>query len=230
MEADQVTGGSLDYVFVRAKGYRAGEAYPLIVLLHGFGASMYDLADLSPAIDAEGYLYAFPNAPYTVQLGYGQTGYSWRSDRPGVEPPAPGTPTVEQLLNSFFEELLARDGIERGRVVLGGFSQGGGLTLAYGLPRPETFAGLICLSGLLRPAEILNLPTQPSQRIFIAHGVYDQMIDVEVSRKAREFLDEHRYAAEYHEYPMAHQISAEELDDLRPWLHATLPPRATGLM
>jgi phospholipase/carboxylesterase len=227
MEADQVTGSALDYILVRPAAYQPGDAYPVVVLLHGFGASMYDLANVAPAIDAEGYLYFFPNAPYEVHFGGGQVGYSWRTDRPGIAAPDPGDPTTEQRLDAFFEEILARDGVEAGKIVLGGFSQGGGLTLTYGLTRPETFPGLACLSGLLRTAELDNLPADRTQRIFIAHGTYDPMIDVGVARTARQFLEERGYAPEYHEYPMAHQIAAEELDDLRPWLHTTLPPKAT---
>ena len=38
-------------------------SYPMIILLHGFGAHMGDLASLAPAIDPTGYVYIFPNAP-----------------------------------------------------------------------------------------------------------------------------------------------------------------------
>ena len=226
MQAEHVTGTSLNYVRVRPTGYQPGESYPVLVLLHGFGASMYDLANVAPAIDPQGYIYFFPNAPYEVRFGSGQVGYSWRTDRPGVAPSDEGAPRMEQQLEAFFAEISQREGIEPGRVVLGGFSQGGGLALTFGLPRPQTFPCLVCLSGLLRPGEILNLPAESSQRIFIAHGTSDPMIDVQVARMARQFLEENGYNPEYHEYPMPHSITPEELDDLRPWLHATLPPKA----
>ena len=80
--------------------------YPLVVLLHGFGANMQDLASLAPYIDEKGYVYAFPNAPFTVELGPGYTGYSWATGRPGMAPADPNAPDVDELLEVFMSCLL----------------------------------------------------------------------------------------------------------------------------
>src|SRR3990172_6276790 len=69
-------------------------------------------------------------------------GYGGSVGRPGMPEPPPEGPTIEELLDAFMAELTERTGARPGRIVLGGFSQGGGLALRYGLPRPETFAGL----------------------------------------------------------------------------------------
>ena len=50
------------------------------------------------------------------------------------------------------------------------------------------------------------------------------MISVEDGRRSRAFLDERGYAPEYHEYPMGHEISPDEIADLTQWLHSVLPP------
>src|SRR3972149_8864068 len=83
MRAQAIEGEALPYIRVTPEGYDPGARYPLVVLLHGFGASMQDLVGLCPAIDATGYVYAFPNAPYAVAFGGGATGYSWSRGRPG---------------------------------------------------------------------------------------------------------------------------------------------------
>ena len=58
MQARRCQGRTLAYLMVEPDGYTAEVDYPLVVLLHGFGASMDDLAGLCPAIDRGGYLYA----------------------------------------------------------------------------------------------------------------------------------------------------------------------------
>ena len=56
----QGRGGSLEYVAVYPVDYEPDTAYPLIVLLHGFGANMHDLAGLASHIDSHNYVYVCP--------------------------------------------------------------------------------------------------------------------------------------------------------------------------
>ncbi|OAI53624.1 hypothetical protein AYO44_15845 [Planctomycetaceae bacterium SCGC AG-212-F19] len=56
-------GSSLEYLTVYPDGYTEGKRYPLIILLHGFGASKDDLSDRAPLIDRDNYLYVLPDAP-----------------------------------------------------------------------------------------------------------------------------------------------------------------------
>lgn len=225
MQARVVEGKSLPYVIVEPEGHKAGAPYPLVILLHGFGANMYDLAGLSPALASEGYVYAFPNAPYSVDLG-GAVGYSWSMGRPGMPAPPEEGSKPEELLASFVAEVMAETGAEPGKVVLGGFSQGGGMTLRFGLPRAVLFKGLIVLSGAFRDTPELrdSLPTERSQPIFLGHGTMDQMVPVDRGRTTKAFLEELGYSPEYHEYEMGHEISEEVIFDLQPWLRAVLPP------
>ena len=48
-----------------------------MILMHGFGASMYDLVNLAPSINHNDFIYVFPNAPLEIELGFNQTGYAW---------------------------------------------------------------------------------------------------------------------------------------------------------
>ena len=221
MESQVVEGKSLPYVLVKPPGFKAGDGTPLVILAHGRGASMYDLAGLAPVIDDRGYVYAFPNAPYSF---YGM-GWAWVAGQPGVEAPPEGAPSVTELLDGFMQEVLEQTGAERGNIVLGGFSQGGGVTLRYGLPRPDTFRGLMVLSGAFRDSDHMELPAERNQPIFVAHGTADQVLEVEMGRQTRAYLDAAGYPVTYREYPIAHEISPAEINDIIPWLHETLPPK-----
>ena len=224
MEYFQHQGKSLLYLTVHPDGYSAEKDYPLVILLHGFGAHMGDLAGLAPAIDREGYVYACPNAPLAVEIGPGMTGYSWTPPRGTATPE--DVQLTEGLLTTFFDEVMEQYHVPAGRVILGGFSQGGGLTFRCGLGRPEVFAGLVALSCSIREPDELrdSLPAQRTQPIFMAHGTHDEMVSVERASQARTFLEAEGYQLQYKAYPMGHEITQEVLDDLVPWMHQVLPP------
>ena len=226
MDAEVAEGTSLPYVLVKPDGFKPDGSFPLVIILHGFGASMYDLSSIAPAIDASGYVYSFPNAPYEVDLGLYGTGYSWSADRPGVVPITNDNTTIDEKLEACFAELIEVTGTASGNIVLGGFSQGAGVTLRYGLLRPEMFAGLAVLSGFFRDAETIrdSLPALRTQPIFMVHGRQDQMIALESALQTKAFLEDAGYTPEYYEYDMPHTVSEEVLRDLAPWLHKTLPP------
>ena len=223
MKTVQGRGEVLEYVGVYPIGYEPDKAYPMIVLLHGFGANMHDLAGLASYIDSRGYVYLCPNAPLPVQLGPGFAGYAWT--------PLPGEKTMQDVRRAedavvgFVEEMMGLHGVEAGRVLLAGFSQGGMMTYQVGLPRPRVFAGLASLSARIDERDELleRLPVERSQPIFIAHGVHDPLIPVEAGRESRDFLKQAGYDPTYREYPMAHQITDEVIDDLSLWIRETLP-------
>jgi phospholipase/carboxylesterase len=227
MNTTEHQGKSLQYLTIEPDGYRPEVDYPLVILLHGFGAHMRDLAGLCPSIDREGYIYACPNAPMPFQLGPGMVGYGW------TPPRGAGTPEHIQgavsALDTFFDEVMEKYGVPAGRVILMGFSQGGSMTYRCGLPRPETFAGLAALSSVMPDPEELtgNLPDQRTQPIFIAHGIHDDLAPVERAREAKALLEGLGYRPQYREYAMRHEISQEMLEDLSPWVKSVLSPAST---
>jgi phospholipase/carboxylesterase len=228
MDAKVIEGKALHHVLITPDGFAPDGSWPLVVLMHGFGANMYDLAGLASEIDAAGYVYAFPNAPYPLGGGLAGNGYSWMLGRPGVEVPAEPGPSVEQRLEALIAELISLTGANAGNIVLGGFSQGAGMTLTHGLLRPETFRGLAVLSGFFRAAEEVrpSLPAQRTQPIFLAHGRQDPVVALAMGHETKSFLETEGYDVEYHEYDMPHSIIGDEIADLTAWLHRTLPPKA----
>ncbi len=63
-----------------------------------------------------------------------------------------------------------------------------------------------------RSAANANLP------IFIAHGSYDSVVPQPLGMASRDTLAQLGFAIEWHSYPMAHQVCAEEIADLRAWI------------
>ena len=80
---------------------------------------------------------------------------------------------------------------------------------------------MIALSGYLplekqlaeeRSAANAGLP------LFIAHGSIDPVVPQVLGMLGRDFLRGLGYTIEWRSYPMAHQICAEEIADLRNWI------------
>ncbi len=228
MEAKQFEGKTLRYIAAEPDGYDPARKYPMIILLHGFGAHMGDLVSLAPAIDPEGYVYIFPNAPIPFEIGPGMTGFGWTQPRriPQELRRAEDIDQVVDMLASLVDEVTEQYPTEPGKIILGGFSQGGMMTYRYGLPNPQLFKGLAALSGVAPDEDTIRdrLPDDRSQPIFVAHGTGDTVIEVQMARDTRDFLQSEGYAPEYHEYIMAHEISQQTLTDLSEWIKKTLPP------
>ncbi len=224
MQGEQHEGSGLKYLTILPDEYDAGKDYPLLIMLHGFGANMQDLAGLAPVINRTGYVYACPNAPISFDLGGGHMGYGWMSPRGSATPEE--VQEAETLLEAFFEEVFEQFKVTPGRSILMGFSQGGGMTYRCGLGRSDPFAGLAALSASLQDPEELEsrLPEDRSQPIFVAHGRLDPMIAADRAQAARRFLEGAGYQPDYHEYDMGHEISVDVLNDLIPWMAKVLPP------
>ena len=228
MKGEQHEGRSLNFITVTPDDYNPAVSYPLVIMLHGFGAHMGDLASLAPAIEDKGYVYACPNAPIPFDFGGGHVGYGWTPRQNGATPEEveAARASSEALLTDFFDEIFEKLNTTPGKAVLLGFSQGGSMTYRCGLGRPDTFAGLVALSAAVFDPSILKprLPESRSQPIFMAHGTGDRQIAVDTARTTRAFLEEEGYQPEYREYNMGHEIPFEVLRDLIPWITGVLPP------
>ena len=224
MEKIQHQGTALKYITILPDDFTPQKAFPLIVLLHGYGSNMHDLAGLAQSLNSRGYIYVCPNAPILVPIGPAINGFAWT--------PLPGYRTsddirsAEEKLKAFIAEVMREHDAPPGQILLGGFSQGAVMTYQVGLPQPDLIAGLIALSGRIENTEKLEelLPKERTQPIFIAHGKSDAIITVDQARQSKRFLENHGYQPLYHEYQMAHEITGGVLKDLVPWIHQVLPP------
>lgn len=116
-------------------GASAGSARMGLVLLHGRGGSAADILDLGAALGLPDIALVAPEAP----------GRSWWPTS-FLAPTAQMAPFVDRGLEAVDAavDMLVAGGLERGRIALGGFSQGGCLALEYAARRP----GLAAVFGL----------------------------------------------------------------------------------
>lgn len=239
MKSESYRGKSLDYLAVLPEPYVPGRSYPLVILLHGFGSHMGDLAGIIPLLGVKRYIYVAPNAPLKLRLPDGRLGFGWTP--PGGSAAEEFSWKAEEMLGIFIDEVVSKFGILDGNAVMIGFSQGGGMAYRCGLLRPEMFRGLVALSSVLPDLETLESRVPPirtgnandnctditnpgrSQRIFISHGVRDELVPVDSARQARTFLERIGFLPDYREDAFGHEISNSLLEELRVWLERVLP-------
>ena len=97
------------------------------------------------------------------------------------------------------------------------------MSLAAGLQRPELFAGLLLLSGRDVPEFYPDVSAGIAGKpCLIQHGVHDEVLPIEGAHAMRDSLIRLGADVEYHEYPMAHQINLQSLNDAKVWLNKIL--------
>ena len=193
----------------------------MVVVMHGRGADARDLYDLAPAIDrGAGYRYVFPNAPKPWEAAPGMTfGFTWFDGWPPV-----GSSLVEsrKLLLGFLDAVTGQYPTPEGKLVIAGFSQGGLMSLDAGLRYEKPVAGVVAMSGGLFEEDLVHLPARKDVPVLLVHGTGDDVVPVTAARRARHILEKHGLQPEYHEFEMAHQVTAESLDVVAEFIHRRL--------
>jgi phospholipase/carboxylesterase len=198
-----------------------------ILWLHGLGADGNDFAPIVPELVDPIWpplRFVFPHAPVRpVTINNGLSMRAWydiaafdlnaRQDEAGMRA------SIGEV-----ETLIARErgrGVPSEHILLAGFSQGGAIALAAGLRHQEKLGGIIALSTYLplhatlaaeRHAANATLP------IFWGHGTLDPVVILQRGTDSRDLLQSLGYTVDWHVYPMAHAVCAEEIGDLRRWL------------
>ena len=186
---------------------------PMVLMLHGRGADMHDLADLAPALaERDSWRFVFANAPRPFEAAPGMTfGWTWFD---GWPPEPKSVAASREVLLKFIGEIANR--FRTSKLVVAGFSQGAMMALDVGL-RTEC-AGIIAMSGGLYEPGLSDLSAKKGVPVLIAHGIYDDVVPVAYARRARHILEEAGLDVEYHEYPMQHAVAPEEIDVVRQFL------------
>jgi phospholipase/carboxylesterase len=202
-----------------------------VIWMHGLGADGHDFVDIVPALRLPAGLavrFVFPHAPMRpVTINQGMVMRAWydvRHDAGVRREDETGLRASQRQIEALIAREKAR-GIPAGRLVLAGFSQGGAMALQTGLRHPERLAGIMALSCFLPLADQVGAEVSPANRdvpVLLVHGVHDPVIPLARARQARDVLAGLGYAVEWHEYPMPHSVSNEEIRDIAAWLARVL--------
>ena len=203
-----------------------------IIWLHGLGADGYDFEPIAQQLlqphSLPNVRFILPHAPeMAVTRNNGYIMPAWY-DIYGIIPvdkeDEVGIQASQRYIDSLIQNEINR-GIKSERIVLAGFSQGGAIALYSALHYPQKLAGVLALSTYLPlhskfPSEAHS--ANADIPIFMAHGVFDEIISLEMSKLSRNLLQNCQYFVNWHEYSMGHSVCTEEIADIQFFLQQVL--------
>lgn len=202
----------LEYELSPAEGAEDGS--PVCVLLHGRGSHRGDLQGLGSRLP-DSWTLVTPQAPHPGgPWGYGP-GWAWyrylaedRVDEGSLEESL-------EALDRFLSGLPSVVGFAPGPLALGGFSQGGTVSMAWALTRPERVKVVLNFSGFLVDAPLLEggALSPEATPVFWGHGLRDPAIPHALARKGRARLAEAGVPHQARDYEIGHWIDPAEVED-----------------
>lgn len=204
-----------------------GPVRATVIWLHGLGADGHDFEPLVrqwALADEFGVRCLLPHAPVRpVTVNSGMRMRAWydiyslsfdgREDAQGLEQ------SRDQLL-ALIERERER-GIDSGRILLAGFSQGGAVVLHTALRHAEPLAGVLVLSAYLPLHARLGSekradPARLAMRM--DHGTHDPVVPYEAARRSVDWMRAEGFEVDFHTYAMEHGLCPEQIVSLRDWL------------
>ncbi|WP_027856656.1 alpha/beta hydrolase [Marinobacterium jannaschii] len=209
----------------------ASSADAAVIWLHGLGANGHDFEPVIPYLGLPPSLavrFVFPHAPERpVTVNGGWVMPAWydilemnierKIDLPSL-----------QLSVSQVQRLIEREierGIDPGRIVLAGFSQGGAVAYQAALSYPQRLAGVVALSTYIASPELLKSEYREQNKqlpVWVAHGTQDDVVPFSLGEQAVIQLEALGLNPGWNSYPLAHEVSQEEMVAMGQWLKQIL--------
>ncbi|XP_044853578.1 acyl-protein thioesterase 2 isoform X1 [Mauremys mutica] len=204
-----------------------------VIFLHGLGDTGHSWAEAFSSIRLPYVKYICPHAPrIPVTLNMKMVMPSW-FDLMGLSPDAPedeaGIKKAAENLKAVIEHEI-KNGIPPNRIILGGFSQGGALSLYTALTSQYQLAGIVALSCWLPlhkafPQAASN-GVNKDIAILQCHGEMDPMIPVRFGALTAEKLKSvvTPTKVQFKTYPgMMHSSCPQEMMAVKEFIEKLLP-------
>ncbi len=192
-----------------------------IVILHGWGGTPEDAAQFTGMLEVPRTVRLMPKGLF--QHPYNPEGQMWY-DFPNVErfdfkldlSDRSDLQRSRQVLRDWITSLPEQIGVPLNKIILGGFSQGGAMTIEVGLELP--LAGLMSMSGYAhRP--ISSVTRAP--KLLMTHGTADNVVPIAASRATKNELISAGVEVESYEFSgMGHEISLDVIERMQAFILA----------
>ncbi|KAG7488549.1 hypothetical protein MATL_G00035110 [Megalops atlanticus] len=212
----------------------ARKATAAVIFLHGLGDTGHSWAEALAGIRTPHVKYICPHAPIMpVTLNMNMAMPSW-FDIIGLSPDADedesGIKQAAENIKALIDQEV-KNGIPSHRIVLGGFSQGGALSLYTALTTQQKLAGVVALSCWLPlrssfPQAASN-SSNKDMHILQCHGEADPLVPMVFGCLTVEKLKGLVNPANvnFKTYPrMPHSSCPQEMMDIKQFIEKQLPP------
>ena len=171
---------------------------PLVVMFHGAGANAdQGLRLVRRQADARGvFVLAMKSTGATWDVIAGDFG-----------------PDIERL-DAALAHAFARYRVDRGRMAVGGFSDGASYALSVGLTNGDVFAQVVAFS----PGFVSAKQHHGHPKVFVTHGDRDTVLPVdETSRRLVPRLERKGYTVRYVEFDGGHGVHPDIAQEAVDW-------------
>ncbi|PQE32915.1 Acyl- thioesterase 1 protein [Rutstroemia sp. NJR-2017a WRK4] len=211
-----------------------------VIMAHGLGDSGAGWASLAEnwrrRQKFQEVKFIFPNAPnIPISVNFGMAMPGWYdittfNDLQAAQDEV-GILRSQAYFHSLIKSEVEDSRIDSKRIVIGGFSQGGAMSIFSGITSPSPLGGIFGMSCYLllhnKLKEFLGESGgfNKQTKIWMGHGDADPLVRPEWGRKTAEVLREEGFDVELKMYPgLEHSADVLEIEDLEQYLNARIPP------
>ena len=120
-------------------------------------------------------------------------------------------------------DKLVEQGVDASKIIVIGFSQGGAVAYELALTSELKVLGVAAMSTYLpRDLSADRCLANSNLNVLVIHGQYDDVVPCSLGERSVESLQELGISAQWHTYPMAHEVSLESLSLLGEWITQTI--------
>ncbi|KZZ92179.1 lysophospholipase [Moelleriella libera RCEF 2490] len=184
-----------------------------VIFIHGLGDTGHGWADAAQMWkkrdsfnEVKFILPHAPRIPISMNHGFAMPGwFDITTIDKDADEDAPGILLSRDYFNGLVQQEID-SGISSERIILGGFSQGGAMSLFAGLTSPVKLGGIVGLSSWLLlsktfkehlPAGNINKDTP----IFMGHGDMDPLVLHHLGKESEQLLKEMGFNVTFKTYP-----------------------------
>lgn len=224
---------------------QGGGTGPLVVLMHGYGASGDDLVPLAAELElGTGVRFAFPEAHlelsldgvplvpgfpaprawWPIDMARLQVGVATRSYESLRDEYPPGLSDARKRISAVLDGLQDALCVGPGNIVLGGFSQGAILACDVALHDPRPFKALLLMSGTL-VGEATWSPLFEKRRgtkALQSHGQLDPVLPYELALLLHERTVAAGWKSEFVSFSGGHGLNPNVIGRIREFLREVL--------
>lgn len=162
---------SRTYLLHVPSGYKSGHSAPLVIVLHGGAGNCYParrITEMNAKADKEGFIVAYPNGTGLLKRHL----LTWNAvDCCGYAK----SKTINDVafLEALIEKLCSQFSIDKSRIYVAGYSNGGMLAYLVGSKLSDKVAAIACVAGSMSGKE--DPPDKPIS-VIIFHGTADKHV------------------------------------------------------
>lgn len=228
------TLGSLTATLTGGLDGQGGGDGPIVILMHGYGATGHDLVPLGQSLDVPASVrFVFPQAP--LELGIYPGARAWwhidlerlhRSLSEGrvdqaIEHEPQGLATAHQQVMELIEQLRKEN--PASPIAIGGFSQGAILAADIAFQTQTSLSGLVLLSTTIvnESRWLSGMRARLQMPVFQSHGTMDPILPFAIAERLHNHLNQSGLKTNWVPFHGGHTITDVVLDRLGHFIQRT---------